>query len=461
VAKAERGLKAMPDDTKIFDVAKPGRSAPSPTSRPIIPGHDTPGVDTMLSGNVSQPQSPTSPSTTPIHVAMADEEPVNVISQPGQPGHQPDGNRTNLNNVNFEPQESSRPPAGAPAPLHELDEQPQQPDESSGGGNFTPLSTLIPNSDSKSDTGEYGSHHIDKLPENHNGDPGWREAPPLPASKGAGPKSRWPKILAWLLMLLLITAAGMYLAIDDGLIKSNIKLPFHIFNKQKTSAPTVTKTTVVKTSPPQSPPPAESVVPAGFTAYTVAGSGANFAYPTTWGAPAVTKAPGFSKRGGTNKSDGTYAYIIDFATNKDVQLALTSSKYLPAADSKLYYQSLQWCLGTNDGKYYKQTLHFTTDSSKVDTPGTVSCDQGPLTDATKIDSASIVQLKTNAADTPTVQLPADLYTKNLDSKDIPVLHVRDKGMKSGDGIKKLLTTIKFSSSTSSSTTNSNSNSIPL
>jgi hypothetical protein len=445
----------MPEDNKVFDVAKPGRSAPAPTSRPIIVGQRSTGVDTMMKDSPPQPSpAPALSSTTPIHVSMADEEPVNVMARPSQP---------DIPAINSGPGPVSEmpphSPVGATIPPHELDETPQSPDENAPGSNFTPLTTLIPNYDSKEDTGSYGAHHVDNLPQNHDGDPGWREAPPLPVSKGAGPKRRWPKVFMWLLILMLIAGVGAYLAIDDGLVQSDVKLPFHIFNKQKTSAATTTKTTVVKTTPPASPPPVESSVPAGFTNYKVDESGVSFAYPTAWGTPTVTKDPGFSKRGGTNKSDSTHAYLVAFATNKDVQVALTSSQYLPAArpanaTAWYYYDYLQWCAGTNDSKFYKQTMHFATDASKVDTPGTVACDQGPLTDATKLDDTTIIQSKTSINSLPQTQsfVSVDLYTKNLtSSKTLPVLRVKDAAMKNSDDIKKLLSTVKVATSTSTPT----------
>jgi hypothetical protein len=79
----------------------------------------------------------------------------------------------------------------------------------------------------------------------------------------------------------------------------------------------------------------------------------------------------------------------------------------------------------------------------VDTPGTIACDQGPLTDATKIDNVSIVQLNTkDAAGKPL----GDLYTENLTSNDLSVLHIKDAAMKSSTDIKQLLTTVKIASS---------------
>jgi hypothetical protein len=437
----------MPDDTKVFDVSKPGRSAPTPTSRPVIVTQRPENMDSTVNGPSQPAMGPPDVSGTPIHVSMADEEPVNVMTQPSQPSTSPINE--GQNQEHFPPA-----PSGATIPPHELD-QPNQPERNGAGSNFTPLSNLIPNVEGKGDTGSYGSHHVDNLPESHPGEPGWREAPPMPTSKGAGPKRRWPKVLMWLFFLLLLAAAGAYLAIDDGLIKSDIKLPYHIFNKQKTST-TTTPPPPVKSTQPVSQPPAESSVPVGFTSYKVADANTSFAYPTAWGAPVVTKDPGFSKRGGTNKTDGTHAYLIDFPTNKDVEVALTSSKYLPATNSARYFDFLQWCTGTNDGKYYKQTLHYITDSTKVDTPSTIVCDQGPLTDATKLDDTTIIQQKTGVVDSAATPKPtiADLYTKNLASKDITVLHVKDVSMKNSDNIKKLLTTVKLVTATSSSNSNS-------
>jgi hypothetical protein len=196
-----------------------------------------------------------------------------------------------------------------------MDQQPQQPpapnNDNAPGNTFTPLTSLIPNADSnsKDDTGEYGAHHVDKLPQSHDGESRHHEVAPLQAAPGAGPIRRWPKVLLWLFILAFLAAAGAFLAIDGGYVKSDVKLPFHILNKQKTSGSTTTKTTITKTSPQSSPPPAESAVPAGFTKFTVEGAGASFAYPTAWGAPSTTKDNGFTKRGGNNATDGTYAYL--------------------------------------------------------------------------------------------------------------------------------------------------------
>lgn len=440
------------DSSKVFDVSKPGRATADPTSRPIIAAQN-PASDPMVTAAM---QEPSSSSPTPIHVAMADEEPHNVIMNTSPAAEMPASNDNPEEHEQHEPMPqpgSSFEPQGATIPPREMDQEQPQPDQSSGaGGNFTPLTTLIPNagSDGKEDTGEYGAHHVDSLPPTHEVGGSSHDIAPLGQAPGAGPKRRWPKVLLWLFILLLIAAAAAYLAIDDGLIKSDVNLPFHIFNKQKTSK----STPVAAPAPapqPVSQPPAESAIPTGFTKYTVDGAGVSFAYPTVWGNPTVTKDPGFSKRGGTNKSDGTHAYVVDFAANKDVEVAFTSSKFLPAARTALYYDFLQWCVGTNDGKIYKQTLKFTTDTTRVDTPGTITCDQGPLTDAVKLDdTTTIFQQKTKDAAGAVI---GDLYTRNLTGKDLTVMRVKDAGSKNADDIKKLVTTVKIDSSASATGTN--------
>jgi hypothetical protein len=228
--------------------------------------------------------------------------------------------------------------------------------------------------------------------------------------------------------------AGAYLAIDSGLIKTSLNLPFHVF-KQK-SAP--------KTTPPVSQPTA-AVIPTGFTQYKLAGTSLSFDAPTSWGLPTSSSDPGYSTRTTGGQSDGTYAYLVDFAANKDVQIAVTSSKYLPPARGSLYYDYLQWCTGSSDAKYYFGILHFTT-ANKIDTPTTVTCDQGPLSDVTKLDSSTIVQLKTKDVSGTVI---GDIYVKNLSNSDLPAFRVKDSAMTSSTDIKQLLLTVKIPASSAS------------
>jgi hypothetical protein len=240
----------------------------------------------------------------------------------------------------------------------------------------------------------------------------------------------------FILLGLIILLVAVYLAIDAGLIASGTKLPFHIFTQKNNSS------TATETAPPaaqSTPAPASTPsLPAGFTLYNLSKTDITFAAPTAWGQPSSKTEDGYSSRSATAKPDGTYAYLVTFATNKDVQVTVTSGKYLPPTRDATYYDYLQWCTGTNDGKFYESILHFTT-TNGVDTPGTISCDQGPLANAAKLDDSTIVQLNFKDAKGSPV---GDLYTKNLNEKDLPVLRVRDAAMKSGTDIKTLLGTVK-------------------
>jgi hypothetical protein len=450
-------------DSKVFDVSKPGRAAPSPISRPVIVGQGPVIPDTSLTGdNTSIETARAEPTNTPISVSMADEEhQVNVVSGSGSSDTSSFDSGQSAMEAPADlraqsPGQVFHSPEGATIPPHEMEELPKPNEENTGGAgaNFTPLTTLLPNAGKKEEEPEDAGHHIDNLPENHSGDPGWHEAPPLPISHGAGPRRRWPKIIGWLLLLVVLVLVAGYLAIDAGLVKSDIKLPFHIFNKQKTSN-AVTPAPVAKSPQPASQPPAQSATPSGFTSYKLEGTNVSFAYPTAWGIPAVTKDPGFSKRGGTNKTDGTHAYLVDFATNKDVQVALTSSKYLPATRTTLYYDFLKFCMGSVDQKYYLERLNFTT-AAGVDTPTNAVCDQALLTDASILGDGiptadrPIVQLKTKDSGGKVI---GDLYTKNLTSNtDLPVLRVKDAAMKNSADIEKLLLSIKVSTSSSTTST---------
>jgi hypothetical protein len=250
------------------------------------------------------------------------------------------------------------------------------------------------------------------------------------------PKKSKPWLWVPLIFLGLLVAG--YLLIDSGVVNAGFKMPFHVF-KQETPAPPPATSTNQTTQTTTS-------TPAGFTVYKIAGTNITFAAPAKWGDPTATSEQGYTARGENAKSDGIHAHIIDFATNKDVQVVVTSSKYLPAARSVQYYDFLQWCVGTSDSKYYLGVLQFTT-VDKVDKPTTVSCNQGPITDVTKINATTISEL--NSKDSSGAPF-GDLYTMNLTDPEFTVLRVKDKAMTNSTDIKALLKTVKVSKAANSS-----------
>jgi hypothetical protein len=376
----------MPEETRVFDVSKPGRASPSATSKPVIVGHHPMNNDPMV-----RTEDSFSPIPITVHDGAAED------SRLSQPGH-----------------------FAAPAPS-----------ESDSGIFTAPQEPEHPAEEFQSPQAD--SHSV--FPSEHPAPAPLDVPPDAPARveelhMASAKKRRKP--LMWTLLTLLVLLAGAYLFIDSNVVDTGINLPFHVF-KQKTKTPIAAPTT----NPSQLAAP---TVPAGFTEYKLSGTSITFAAPTAWGAPSSTADSGYSVRGGTNKPDGTYAYLVDFTTNKDVEIAVTSSKYLPPARGAAYYDFLQWCTGTNDSKFYRSVLHFSTAADKTDTPTTITCDNGPLSDATKLNATTIVQLNMKSADGKTAI--GDLYTKNLASNDLTVFRIKDAKSASGDDIKKLILTIK-------------------
>jgi len=405
----------MPDENRVFDVAKPGRSAPQPTSKPVIVGHQPTLNDPMMKDGDSSLNFGTE---SPTKISVMDHSGGPVITPPKGSASTTD---TDHNSWISTPADEPT-PSHVPSPDLNL---PEEPDTS-------PLTDTPAVEQTASDGHEKVPHEAAAANQPVAEVPapdftGHVEGLHLATPKRGGHGK-------FIILVLLILLIGAYLLIDSGTIGSGINLPFHIF-KQKTPAP------AASTSSTQSKVNTASSVPAGFTKYNIADTTVTFAAPTAWGAPTSVNDPGYTARGGTNKSDGTYAYIVNFAANKDVEIAVTSAKYLPAARGSLYYDFLQWCIGTNDNKYYLQTMHFTTSADKTDTPATITCDQGPLAGAQKIDDSTILITQVKANDGKTVI--GDVYTKNLNNSDLPVFRVKDAAMTNGADIKQLLGTVKI------------------
>ncbi|MBA3757452.1 hypothetical protein H0X09_01135 [Candidatus Saccharibacteria bacterium] len=412
------------DKERIFDVSRPHRTGPTPTSKPIIVGHHPIVNDPMMKEKEDEDDlfsSHIEKKVTPVHVTMHDNETeVNEASE-GHETHnissseEPETEHTSDESTH-EPHYKALTPIEEDSTHKEFDDTPSEP-------RYTSVESLM---EEKHEPLPSTGHH------SYGSEPPIT-ALPLPHPKGAGPHSPFKKIVAWFFALLFLGAVGGYLAVDAGLVVANIKLPFD-FIKDEARKPA----TVIPPPSTAPPPPVATTLPAGFTVYKLTGTNISFASPVEWGAPIVTADPGFSKRGGALKSDGTYATVVDFEKNKDVQMAVSSSKFLPPQRSALHYDFLQWCVGTNDAKIYKQLLRSTT-TNGVDSPTTITCDQGPLTDASKLDENTIVQLKTKGLDGKDI---GDLYTKNLADKALVVLRIKDAATIHAENIKKILATVQ-------------------
>lgn len=246
-----------------------------------------------------------------------------------------------------------------------------------------------------------------------------------PSPTGGKPKNPL-KLIGIALGLLLVAGASTYAILDSGLVKNNVNLPYHFFSKDKAAKDNIN-------------------IPVGYSNYQLQGAGIQFAAPASWGAPSFSTDPGFAKRGGSNKSTGTHAYIVNFANNKKVEVALTSGNLLSESrGNNRYYDSLQWCKGTIDNNFYSQSLLYSSTGTKpstlVDSPATVVCGQGPLVNVTQIDDSSILlaySLNSKGG------VLGDVYVKNLSgNSNVVVAHVLDQTMKNGSDIKTMLGTIR-------------------
>ncbi|MBX4201458.1 hypothetical protein KW803_00985 [Candidatus Saccharibacteria bacterium] len=403
----------MPEENRVFDVAKPGHGSPQATSKPVIVGHSPTLSDPMMRNN-DTPDLVTMPEPTRINVSdQADDTPkLEVISET------PAETSTDTWSGQFGENSDAVSP---PTPEIET---------------VAPDSEPAPTADAVSDTKEPAETHEAPPDSSVSEEPiiGAEQLGHVEGLHVSAPKRKSPLLM--ILAIILVLVVGAYLFIDSNVVNTGVKLPFHVFKQ---------KAVIVTTPPPAKP--AVATVPSGFTKYSIEGTTVTFAAPTSWGTPTSSTDPGYTVRDAANKSDGIHAYLVDFATNKDVQVAVTSSKYLPALRANpQYYDFLQWCTGTNDGKVYLGTLKYTS-TDKADTATTVSCDQGPITAANKLDSKTIVELK--AKDSAGV-VAGDLYTENISAGNIVVFRVKDKAMTNAIAIKQLLGTVKSTATTTTS-----------
>ncbi len=376
----------------VFDINKPRTYGASPGSRPVITGHQPMMPDPMVT-----PQEILPPDGSKISVKVDElsNPPAAVEGEPQlSPAFRPDGDPASA---------AQRAPYMPVSDLTGISPTGPAPKSSYKDSDDRMLTT-----DPKPSV--YGSSNNSPM------------AGPKP------PDHRKSRAKLWLLTLLvlLLVLAGVYAAVDKGLIFSNVNLPFHIFKQSEPVAA------------PAPASPSSLAVPSGFTATKLVEANAAFAYPTTWGAPTAATDQGFSKRAASAKPDVNYAFLVNFPSNKDVQIAITSAKYLPPARATQYYDFLGWCVGSVDANFYVGVLRFSTKDG-TDTPTTVTCDQGPLNNIAKLNTDTIVQ--TNIKNTDG-SLLGDVYSKNLHDKSYVVARVKDATMKNGDLIKTMLDTIK-------------------
>ncbi len=405
------------DGPTVFDINKPNTYGATPSARPIITGHQPTMPDPMVTAN----DAPYGGSKIRIKV---DDNKLN-----------PDELASSL----FPQVKEAAPKLSVMAgePLQSPAFKPGSDSKMAGStAPYMPVSDLTGIIQATSPSPKVMSDQISDGQVTTEPKPSvFGSSSHTPIDNGQPPKHKKSRAKMWLWSLLvLVLLAGAYAAIDKGLILDSVNLPYHVFQQDK--AATADTASNAATS-------SQVTVPSGFIGTKLVEAGLAFSYPGTWGAPTATTDLGFSKRSASAKPDTNYAFVVNFPDNKDVQIAITSGKFLPPARATLYYDFLGWCVGTADAKYYGGVLRFSTDADKNDTPSTVTCDQGPLNNVAKLDGDTIVQTNIKSTDGTVL---GDIYTKNLKNNDYVVVRVKDTTMKNGDQIKSLLATFENTSS---------------
>ncbi len=240
------------DEGQVFDVSKPNRSAPNPTSRPIIVGHQPMMSDPMVKDDKddsAQLPRPSEHKTITINAPdddSASEVPVTNSAPPAP-------------KVASEHPESIAATAAA-APIAEQAAQALPPGEL----HLTPVDDLIGHPH------HANLHHSSHQPTHQVTEPQLRHQTKDKSSKKG----------LWVLLLLLLLVVASYLVLDARLIKTSIKLPFHVFKQPApvtvqtvntpASASTATKTPV--TTDPY----------ANWKTFKLSNEGLSFQYPGAW-----------------------------------------------------------------------------------------------------------------------------------------------------------------------------------
>ncbi len=436
----------------VFDVSRPNKVPPSPTSRPVITGRQSSMASDPMVREASSPMNHT-PVPVQFHPdSEPDEHKVEVKSAAAS--------LASGENFGFSP--TVEPPANSTPPPPDNSTQEvenaglsailatNKADDPVGLATGNPDDKKPP--DVKDDINSPSYSAVDSLLSEENAKtgsnevprPATTEVPPLniPQLTDAvisKPKSGQRK---WVIAAVVALLVGGYLAADAGAI-GGLNVPVHLIGHPKTAAPAVASPV------PATPPAGSASSPAssGYTLFKDSSVPIAFSYPTAWGKSTVVAEDGTTKRSSSSKAEGVFSYKFTFDSNKDVQILVTSNKYLPLRKTTQYYDYLQWCAPASGvGKFNQQTLRFTT-SGGVDTPTTVTCDQGPF-EAVKL-GANLIEISKYKDSTGMVI--GNLYINNIASASLTtsdgsldVAHALDQTGSNELGITHALSTMVIS-----------------
>lgn len=230
------------DSKKVFDVAKPGKTAPSSSSRPVITGHKMVAKDPMVAKSqpAQEPAKTTEKGTAPEvgekkDVAAAEGEALFLssnrikimpISHDDEVTTDEDKTtvKTETTPVPEAPQESADTEPAAPLAADEPPEAPAQTDDPPATSDAAAMDAVVGQVDAgnKGKDGEADKAKQEQLEQLIASKEYYL---PIDEAKHIHAIERF---LAIALIISLLAVAGAYLAVDAGLIKANIDLPVDI-----------------------------------------------------------------------------------------------------------------------------------------------------------------------------------------------------------------------------------------
>jgi hypothetical protein len=281
----------MPSEKKrIMDVSKPGKTAATATTRPIIVGHGPIMKDPMM----QQPKvAAVNEEGEPIKKPAPAQPPNKLVLKPMVAGASADEKSSTAKASDATTDESG---ADGETPADSQDEAVVD----------AVVSQAVKDKRGEQQAKEDTERAIarQKLID--------EKKYFLPIGQTARRRNRW----AWFILLFLIVAAAtVYMLLDANVIKNNVALPFEFFKEKEAAATSVAP--VAKTTPTPTPV-TKSPTDASMNSFTNASLGLSFAYPESWGTAKVTTEKG--------SISGTHA-TITFSKKLTVGAGLLSKDY--------------------------------------------------------------------------------------------------------------------------------------
>ena len=223
-------MPAKKSEPKIMDVSKPGKSAPPRTSRPVIVGHGPMAKDSTVVEEVKEPDTLNEPAVAPSTshkkiVPLGDsEKPADAPAEEPKPDEvkpeekQPD-------EVAAEPPKEESPKEEPPKeePANEKSDEDKGESDSSDSGAVDAMAEQAEakkKADKEAEAAIAKQQEIQKLVDSKKYN--------VPIGHDSTKKGG-SKVALILLLVILVLAAGAYLAADAGVVKVNgFDVPYHL-----------------------------------------------------------------------------------------------------------------------------------------------------------------------------------------------------------------------------------------